>query len=155
MGILCTIIDFFAEPGICGLVNLGNTCYMNAGLQCLRSIPCIAQYYWSKSLSHYLLYNTFVLFLENNNFLMSKKEEVEKNDEEIEKIEEGVQKGEEETGEAEEINKKEDDKQNEEESKKTKNTPDMKTMIRVSSSFMICTSYSVHFRGTLVQDLLH
>jgi ubiquitin C-terminal hydrolase len=32
-------------PGICGLLNMGNTCYMNAGLQCIRSIPEIALHY--------------------------------------------------------------------------------------------------------------
>ena len=25
--------------GICGLINLGNTCYLNASIQILRSIP--------------------------------------------------------------------------------------------------------------------
>ena len=40
--------DFFATPGVCGLLNLGNTCYMNAGLQCVFGVEQIAKFYLSK-----------------------------------------------------------------------------------------------------------
>ncbi len=33
--------------GITGLANLGNTCYMNSGLQCLLHVPELARYFLS------------------------------------------------------------------------------------------------------------
>ena len=44
------LLDYFASPGTCGLLNLGNTCYMNAGLQCVFGIQRIAKFYLSKDL---------------------------------------------------------------------------------------------------------
>ena len=43
--------DANAQPGVCGLRNLGNTCYMNAGIQALLSVARLTQYFNSTSTS--------------------------------------------------------------------------------------------------------
>ena len=43
-------LDSNATPGVCGLINMGNTCYMNAGLQCVYNIPGFCQYFFGQNI---------------------------------------------------------------------------------------------------------
>ncbi|XP_069684721.1 uncharacterized protein [Periplaneta americana] len=40
--------DSAACPGVCGLRNLGNTCFMASGLQCLAATPSLMQYFLTR-----------------------------------------------------------------------------------------------------------
>ncbi|XP_074593498.1 ubiquitin carboxyl-terminal hydrolase 15-like [Brevipalpus obovatus] len=45
-----------STPGLCGLMNLGNTCFMNSALQCMSNAPPLTEYFVSEK--HWTELNT-------------------------------------------------------------------------------------------------
>lgn len=40
-----TIVENASEPGVCGIINIGNSCYLNAALQCLCHTQAICDFF--------------------------------------------------------------------------------------------------------------
>ena len=64
------VYNIIHKRGMSGLNNLGNTCYMNAGLQCIMANPKLVSYFRKKQFKENLIENIIKTYPDQNNILI-------------------------------------------------------------------------------------